>query len=213
MATPVRKGLTPQRVLDAAYQIVDSEGVEALTMRRLGAELGVAAMAIYNHFADRDAILDAIAEQALRDLLIGAKAGPWRGRIRRLVASVHAMVEKHPRVFAVIVDRPNRPRAFFPLMSESLDAFRQAGLSRRSAVQWYHTFLMLIHGYSSWSAALERYARATPDASDQGVLTTAELQDWRAVHSVSARAQFDHAIDLLLNTLEAESRRSTKAKP
>jgi AcrR family transcriptional regulator len=205
MARPVHKGITPQRVEEAAFKIVDAEGDAALTMRRLGAELGVAAMAIYNHFADRDAILDAIAERALRELLIGSKAGSWRSRIRRLVAAVHALADEHPRIFAVIVNRPNRPRAFFPLMSESMDAFRQAGLSRKSAVQWYHTFLILIHGYATWRGALERYARLPPDPQDQAELTPDQLEDWRAVHSVSPKAQFDHAIDLLLKTLAAES--------
>jgi len=207
MGRPVHKGITPQRVEEAAFRIVDAEGAEALTMRRLGAELGVAAMAIYNHFADRDAILDAIAERALRNLLTGAKAGEsWRSRLRRLVAAVHDLADEHPRIFAVIVDRPKRPHAYFPLMSESMEAFRQAGLSRKSAVQWYHTFLMLIHGYATWREALERYARASPDPKDQGELTAAQLEDWRAVHAVSPKAQFDHAIDLLLKTLDAEAK-------
>ena len=208
----VHKGITPERVLDAAFKIVDAGGEEALTMRRLGADLGVAAMAIYNHFADRDAILDAIAERALRDLPMGSRTGSWRSRIRKIVAAVHALADEHPRVFAVVVGRPNRPRAFFPLMSESMDAFRQAGLSRKSAVQWYHTFLILVHGYSTWRAALERYARIQPDAEDRAELTTAQLEDWTAVHMVSAKAQFDHAIDLLLQTLEAESERSSEVK-
>lgn len=64
MAKAVRKGLSPTVVLDAAFAIVDADGADALTMRRLAASLGVAAMAIYNHFADRDAILDALAERA-----------------------------------------------------------------------------------------------------------------------------------------------------
>ena len=206
MAKPVHKGITPQIVEEAAFRIVDVEGAEALTMRRLGAELGVAAMAIYNHFPDRDAILDAIAERALRNLLAGSKTGgSWRSRIRRLVDAVHALADKHPRIFAVVVDRPKRPHAYFPLMSESMEAFRQAGLSRKSAVQWYHTFLMLIHGYATWREALERYARASPDPKDQGELTPAQLEDWRAVHAVSPQAQFDHAIDLLFQTLEIQS--------
>ena len=213
MPGPVHKGITPQRVVDAAFAIVDAEGVDALTMRRLGADLGVAAMAIYNHYPDRNAILDAIAERALRELLTGTRPGPWRSRIRRLVAAVHYLADQHPRVFAMIVERPNRPRAFFPLMSESLDALRQAGLSRKKSVQWYHTFLMLIHGYATWRAALDRYALANPNSNDAGELTATELEDWRAVHSVSAKAQFDHAVDLLLTSLEAQSGRAPDAKP
>lgn len=211
MKKSVHKGITPARVVDAAFKIVDAEGVAALTMRRLGADLGVAAMAIYNHFPDRDAILDAVAERALHDLLAGSRAGSWRGRIRQLVETVHALADRHPRVFEVVVNRPNRPRAFFPLMSESLDALRQAGLGRESAVRWYHTFLMLIHGYATWRAALERYARTPPHSADHGELNPAQFEDWRAVHSVSAKAQFDHAIDLLLQALEAESKASSRS--
>lgn len=211
MDRPVHKGITPQRVVDAAFKIVDADGADALTMRRLGAELGVAAMAIYNHFPDRSAILDAIAEKALGDLPMGGRTGSLQSRIRRLIAAVHGLADEHPRVFSVIVDRPNRPRAFFPLMSEAMDAFQQAGLSRKRAAQWYHTFLITIHGYSTWRAALERYAQATPVPNDQGELTAAQLEDWRAVHSVSAKAQFAHTTELLLQLLEEERKKSSRA--
>lgn len=208
MAKEFHKGITPAAVAEAAFNIVEADGADALTMRRLGAELGVAAMAIYNHFPDREAILDAVAERALAGLLDGPMPAVWKARLRRIITAVHTLADAHPRVFAVVATRPNRPRAFFPIMAESLDALRSAGLGRAAAVRWYHTFLMLIHGYAAWRATLERYANAAAKvatvAREGDGLSAEELADFQAVHSVSPRAQFDHAVEQLLGALETE---------
>lgn len=59
------KTLTPQLVAEAALRLIDTEGLAEFAMRRLGQNLGVEAMALYNHFTDKDAILDAVASLAL----------------------------------------------------------------------------------------------------------------------------------------------------
>jgi len=74
----VRKGLTRDAVVDAAVALADREGLEALTMRRLGAELGVEAMSLYNHVSSRRALLAAIAERAWgAGIDAGVAAHPW----------------------------------------------------------------------------------------------------------------------------------------
>ena len=59
-------------MLEEAFELVDAEGIDALTMRALGARLGVAPMAIYNHFQDRDAIIDALAPLGVTDMAMPA---------------------------------------------------------------------------------------------------------------------------------------------
>src|SRR5688572_5528682 len=72
-----RPGLTRERVLHAALQIVDSEGLDALSMRRLAAELGVQAMSLYSHLADKKALLDGLQEIVLRQMPPAPPKGDW----------------------------------------------------------------------------------------------------------------------------------------
>ncbi len=202
MTRGIRKGLTPDRILDMAFRLIDKEGLDALTMRRLGDELGVAAMAIYNHFPDRDALLNALAEKAFNEIPLETGSGSWRTRIRRLVHAVHSVASQHPNIYALIMSRPVKPRGSLALMTEGMDALHQAGLSEREAVRWYHTFLILIHGYPSWRVAHERFCALGTSEPDFAELAPQHLRDWKAIRSASADDQFEHTLDLLLDAIE-----------
>ena len=202
MARGIRKGLTPERILEASFRVIDAEGADALTMRRLGDELGVAAMAIYNHFPDRDALLNALAEQAFETLPIENGTGNWRTRLKRLINAVHCLAAAHPNIYGLIMSRPTKPKASLALMSQAMDALREAGLSEQHAVRWYHTFLILIHGYPSWRAAHERFCSMGKEEPEFAALSPQQWKDWRNIRSASADDQFDHAVELLLEALQ-----------
>ena len=93
MGEAVRQPLTRQRVLDAAVRVVDGEGLGALTMRRLGRELGVEAMSLYRHVPSKEALLDGVVETVLGELetsVCAGKRGPfgvWRTGIPRFSRS------------------------------------------------------------------------------------------------------------------------------
>jgi AcrR family transcriptional regulator len=198
----IRKGLTQERILEAAFRVIDKEGADALTMRRLGDELGVAAMALYNHFPDRDGLLTALTEKAFDDIEIEPSTGGWRTRIRRLVHAVHSVASQHPNIYALIMSRPAKPKASLALMAEGMDALHQAGLSEKEAVRWYHTFLILIHGYPSWRAAHDRFCALSTSEPDFAALSPQHLKDWRAIRSASADDQFEHTLELMLDAIE-----------
>jgi AcrR family transcriptional regulator len=160
-------------------------------------------MAIYNHFPDREALLDGIAERAFEGLSLPTQNDGWRRRIRAVIRSVHKLAVDHPKVYAMIMSRPNKPRASFALMTEAMAALRQAGLSEPESVQWYHTFLMLIQGYPVWRAAITQYC--SPAEAQLAGLTSAQMEVWKAVHSVSADDQFERAVETLLDVLESKT--------
>ncbi len=72
--TRQRKPLTRQRIVRAALRIMDDEGLQAVSMRRIGRELGVEAMSLYNHVRDKDDILDAICEEVLTEFRVPERA-------------------------------------------------------------------------------------------------------------------------------------------
>jgi AcrR family transcriptional regulator len=202
MKKPIRKGLTPAKVLDEAFQIVDAEGAGALTMRALGKRLGVAPMAIYNHYQDRVAIIDALAERAFE--LPPGKAPPptdrrrvhWKDRLRAIIGNVQGLAMRHPHIYRLAMTRPAKPASASRMMSEALAALREGGLPDAQAVMVYHTVIILFHGLPFWREALDRYRAG--DAAPQA------LADWALVHGVNAEAQFNASIEWLLDSLPSK---------
>ena len=80
-----RPALSRARVLEAAVALADDQGLEALSMRRLGAELGVEAMSLYNHVADKDDLLDGLVDLVVSefDSPRAAQGEAWRATLRR----------------------------------------------------------------------------------------------------------------------------------
>lgn len=206
MQQPPKRRLTPDLVLESAWTIVESGGVEALTMRRLGSELGVVPMAIYNHFPDREALLNAIAESALGRIALQPRRGSWRTRLRSLINAVHALGTQHPNIYALVMSRPSKPKASVALMSEGLDALRQAGLKEQEAVRFYHLFLILIHGFPFWKASLEHNCNLSQP--DLAALTPAQVKDWQSVNAISATEQFDKSVEMILDLIAARTAKS-----
>lgn len=197
-----RVTLDPEKVLATACGVINAEGVNALTMRRLGAELGVVPMAVYNHFKDRDALLDAVAENALGQIAARDRRGGWRARLDAMIRDLRDLAIEHPHEYAVALSRPNKPLAAMQLMFEAMDALREAGLSQASAVHWYHTFVILLQGFPLWHASLERYRASPGEGRGKSQLTRQQLNDLQSVHGATAAEQFDQSIKLLLDSLD-----------
>jgi AcrR family transcriptional regulator len=87
--------LTAETITDAALTLVDREGVDALSMRRLGAELGVEAMALYHHFPSKEALIDAVMARGTPGAL-PKPSGRWRDDLRALMNAVRRQLSAHP---------------------------------------------------------------------------------------------------------------------
>jgi AcrR family transcriptional regulator len=100
-----RLPLTRQRVADAALTFIDAHGLEGLSMRKLGAELGVEAMSLYNHVANKADLLDAVAETLYRDVLAayGEPSGDWKVHARALCHAYVAVAAAHPRAVSLLI--------------------------------------------------------------------------------------------------------------
>jgi len=84
-----RPPLSRDRVLRAAIALADDGGLEVLTMRKLGQELGIEAMSLYNHVADKDDILDGILDLVLSEVDLSPAATDWAEAMRKCAISVH----------------------------------------------------------------------------------------------------------------------------
>ena len=144
-----RRGRRPKTsrtaIVECALAIIDEEGIEALSMRRLGKDLSVDPMAIYNHISGKPELLDAIVDQVMSEVNLGVDdpAAPWQERIRRVAGAYRDALCSHPNVLPVIAS--GRARMFGGLApaDQLLSIFEAAGVPRP---KW----LIAMNAFSSW---------------------------------------------------------------
>ena len=122
-----RTPLSRDRVLRAALDLVDREGVDGLTMRRLGRELGVEAMSLYGYVDSKEDLIEGVVEQVFRQMpLIVPGPGRWQDRLRRHAQAYRAVLLDHPNAVRLVARRP--------LTTEGIAAFVDSALAELQAL-------------------------------------------------------------------------------
>lgn len=122
-----RPSLTRDRVIEAALGLVDREGLDRLTMRRVATELGVATMSLYNHVADKHALLEALAERVLPSVDLSTST-TWSEAARQWAAQVRAALQARSPAIGLILSG-EFPRPMLRTVLETSTVLRQRGLS------------------------------------------------------------------------------------
>src|SRR4029077_10021064 len=92
-----RRPLTSERILDAAVELIDQSGLAELSMRHLGAALGVEAMSLYRHFASKSMLLEAVVGRLLAELVLPVPGhAPWEASFRALARGYRQLLLRHP---------------------------------------------------------------------------------------------------------------------
>jgi AcrR family transcriptional regulator len=109
MARPRQSLLTRERIVEVAGALVDAEGLDAVSVRRLATELGVAGPSLYNHFATKNEILDAVADAVVAQVDVSFFAThEWPEALRLWAHSYHAVLCAHPNIVPVLAQGPGR---------------------------------------------------------------------------------------------------------
>lgn len=171
-----RAGLDADRVLDAARDLTRREGVEALTMRRLASDLGVAPNALYSHFRDKAALLDAVLDSLLSEVEVsGLEAVHWQTGLVRLMGASRRMLIEHAELLPQLMSRPMRGPNASRLGETTLALLERGSLTGPRAV----TALRSLLTYTFGSVVIDAPRRADPDP---------ELRTAESVAAFSARS-------------------------
>lgn len=129
MARPRKPLLSTDRIVGAARALVDAEGLTAVSTRRLAAELGVSGPSLYNHFATKDLILEAVADSvsAQVDLSMFEDGRDWRTSLHDWAVSYRAALRDHPNIVPVLARGPGRRPAGLRLADAVFGAMVEAG--------------------------------------------------------------------------------------
>jgi AcrR family transcriptional regulator len=145
--------LTRELVLSTALELVDAEGLDALTMRRLGQELGRDPMSLYRYAANRAALLDGVSEMVLNKLAIFPDDPNWQAQLRRIAHDLRLLALRHPNVVPLLVTRPlSTPLGMRPLgtlrpLEQILALLIEAGFTPADALHVYRAYYGFLYGH------------------------------------------------------------------
>ncbi|MEO5780195.1 TetR/AcrR family transcriptional regulator C-terminal domain-containing protein [Arthrobacter oryzae] len=148
-----KKRLSREIVLSAALELVDSEGLDALTMRRLGQELGRDPMGLYRYAENRAALLDGVSELVFNELAIFPDDPDWQAQLRRIAHDLRLLALRHPNVVPLLVTRPlSTPLGLRPLgtlrpLEQILSLLIDAGFSPADALHVYRAYYGYLYGH------------------------------------------------------------------
>jgi TetR/AcrR family transcriptional regulator, tetracycline repressor protein len=161
-----KRPLTRRRILRAALRLSDRDGLDALSMRRLGAALDVEAMALYRHVGSKERLLEGVAELLLEELeLPDAGSASWQDTWTALAHSYRRLARSHPSAFRLLALSPLGIAARFERARAPLAILRDAGFGERAAEHAFRTLLSYADGYLLRELA-ERDAELSPDEAE-----------------------------------------------
>ena len=205
MAVTGRRPLSRRRILEAAVRFVDSEGLEALSMRRLGAELGVEAMSLYNHVPNKEALLDGMVELLLGELEIPSESEGWENRIRKAYRAFRRLAHEHPNVFPLLLVRPPDTMDGVCLVEEFLKTLGEAGFDPETSLYAFRA----LSSYASGYAIAEIRGFAMEPAGSRLGAPTLPRDDFPHIHELEGRletvdhdAEFEFGLDLIIAGLK-----------
>jgi AcrR family transcriptional regulator len=140
-------------VLQTALDLVDAEGLEALSMRRLGQALDRDPMGLYRYAANRADLLDGITELVLNELAIFPEDPDWQAQLRRIAHDLRLLALRHPNVVPLLVTRPlSTPLGLRPLgtlrpLEQILGLLIEAGFAPKDALHVYRAYYGFLYGH------------------------------------------------------------------
>ncbi len=206
-----RVPLSRERVLRAAIALADTGRIESLTMRKLGQELGVEAMSLYNHVKNKEDILNGIVEIVVNEIDLPDSGADWKAAVRASVISAHEALYRHPWACNLMLSPARVCPGRLRWIDAVLQRLRAAGFSEALTCHAYHALDSHIVGFTLWvvnfPAKQEDLAdMATDFLQEHSLAGLPYLAEHIAFHLSGARddaeGEFEFGLDLILNGVE-----------
>jgi AcrR family transcriptional regulator len=221
---PNRAPLSRDRVLMAAVQLADDEGLAGVSMRRLAQRLGVVPMALYKHVADKDELLDGMVDVVIDRFAAPDPALGWKDRVRQQLLAARGAVLSHPWARRAIESRTRRTATVLAYMDSVAGMFISAGFSADLTHHVMHALGNRIWGFSpemfdesagEADSPTESQPEERPDAEQQAAfaqrypnivqIAVAAMERDRpdgGAHGCDEQFEFEFGLDLLLDGAE-----------
>ena len=205
-----RAPLTRDRILEAGVALADRDGIEAVSMRRLGQELGVEAMSLYKHVADKDEVLAGIADRIAADFQLPDRDRPWRSAIRECAIAAHRVLLRHPWAGPLLESMAAPGPARLAYLDAVVGVLRGAGFSLPDVAHAFGALDSHLYGFTMQVASWPFDAQDMPEVAAEMVETISaeRYPNLVAMGSMVASSgqgipvDFTFGLDLLLDGFE-----------
>lgn len=206
-----RPPLTRQRVFQAAVDVADRDGLGALTMRRLGAELGVEAMSLYKHVTNKEEVLDGIIELVVGDIETPRAGADWKEAMRRRAISAREVLGRHSWAIGLLEGRGSKGPMALRYLDAVLGNLRSAGFSMENAVHAFWLLDSFVYGHVIQETSLpigspEESTEATASILEQVTMDEyphlVEIGEHALRSAYSYDSEFEFGLDLILDALD-----------
>lgn len=148
--------LTLEAIVDAAAALIDAEGFEALTMRRIAEECGVGVMTLYGYVRTKEEILGALSDRLLAEVELPTESDqPWTEQVAGVFRSVHLVFSAHPELAQITATQPIDGLAAYRGAEVVLGALRRAGFEDEEAVSAFDALVCYTAGFTQRQIAFE----------------------------------------------------------
>jgi len=209
-----RRGpLTRERVLEAALELADAGGFHSLSMRKVGAQLGVEAMSLYNHVANKEDIVDGLVDLVFAEIEVAEPGSvDWRTAMRARALSVRAALNRHRWAVGLMEGRMNPGPANIANHNAVMGCLREGGFGFRDAVHAYSVMDAYIYGFALQEKGLpfdapeetgdvmRRQSENVPSMDDYPYLVETAIELEKAGYDYEV--EFLFGLDLILDAIE-----------
>ena len=207
-----RPRLTRARVLEAAVALADAGGLDGLSMRKLGDELGVEAMSLYTHVAGKDDLLDGMTDAVFAEIDLPAEGQDWRTAMRERAISARAALARHPWAIALMQSRTSPGPATLRHHDAVIGALRRSGFTVELTAHAFSVLDAYVYGFALQQQSLP--FETADQAAEVGRLMAARmpadqypyLAEFTVEHVLQPGydygAEFELGLDLVLDGLE-----------
>jgi AcrR family transcriptional regulator len=207
----VRAPLSRERVMRAAIALADSSGIESLSMRKLGQELGVEAMSLYNHVANKEEILDGIVDLVFSEIELPSPGSDWKPAMRKRAISAHEALIRHPWSPSLMQSR-TRPGAFTLRHHDSvLGSLRSSGFTLVMAAHAVSVIDGYVYGFALQQINIPLQSREQVSEVGESILRQMAGEYPHLAEMITKHAmlpgydyadEFEFGLDLILDGLD-----------
>jgi len=205
-----RVPLTRERVLRTALALADSKGIGSLSMRNLGEELGVEAMSLYNHVANKDDILDGIVDLVFSEIALPTERAEWKPAMRGRAISAHEALLRHPWAPSMMQSRTKPGPATLRHHDSVLGSLRNAGFTLVMAAHAISVIDGYVCGFALQQINIPLQSREQVAEVGEGILRQLGEQYPHLAEMITDHAmkpgydyadEFEFGLDLILDGL------------
>ncbi len=142
-----REPLDRETIIDAAMALADRDGLDRLTMRALGSELGVEAPSLYKHVQGKEDILDGLTDRVYAAIEVGGRDQPWPDRVRRYATALRRALLDHPNLAPLVATRPIFSTTTLTVLENALGELVAIGLDQPRSVYTVDVLVSFVTGH------------------------------------------------------------------